>query len=218
MQASLKQAARSLLTKTSTGKKLNCCRDLWFHLERIGYFESLEAGLPYDRDGNCLPWFTYPSISFFKNKISPDMTVFEYGSGNSTLWWSKQVSSIVSCEHDRDWYSQLSDRLPENVDYIYAAVDGDGKYCQAILEYQARFDVVVIDGRDRVNCAKNSLQALKDDGVIIWDNSEREKYRAGYDFLLQNGFRRIDFTGLGPINPYEWCTSIFYRNNNCFGI
>ncbi|HAY39752.1 MAG TPA: FkbM family methyltransferase, partial [Desulfobacteraceae bacterium] len=84
--------------------------------------------------------------------------------------------------------------------------------------YKDIFNIIVIDGRDRVNCAKNSLKALKGDGVIIWDNSEREYYQEGYSYLIQNGFRRLDFEGLGPIGIREWCTSIFYRDNNCFEI
>jgi hypothetical protein len=80
------------------------------------------------------------------------------------------------------------------------------------------FDIIVIDGRDRVNCAKNSLGALKEDGVIIWDNSERSKYAEGYAFLKDNGFKRIEFTGIGPVNSFAWSTTVFYRNKNCLAI
>jgi hypothetical protein len=87
-----------------------------------------------------------------------------------------------------------------------------------VAGYTNAFDAIVIDGRDRVNCCKNSLGALKAAGVIIWDNSERPDYQEGYDFLINNGFKRIDFGGIGPINPDAWCTSVFYRSNNCLGI
>ena len=188
------------------------------HLHEIGWFKSVEEQLPVDRDGNCLPWFTYPVISFLNEKIQSDMTVFEYGSGNSTFWWSEKVLSVVSYEHDFEWYSSLKERVPANVKYRHCDFESGGEYSKAILEYNDRFNIVVIDGRDRVNCAKNSLGALRENGLIIWDNSDREKYQEGYSYLMQNGFRRLDFEGLGPINAYKWCTSIFYRSNNCFGI
>jgi hypothetical protein len=76
----------------------------------------------------------------------------------------------------------------------------------------------VIDGRDRVNCTKASLGALKPDGSIVFDNSDRSDYESGYSFLQANEFRRLDFWGMGPINSYGWCTSVFYRTQNCFGI
>lgn len=218
MKAFIKKRAEWLLSRTHIGNKLLFCLSLWPYLERIGGFRSFEESLPVDQDGNCLPWFTYPMISFLNGKIQSNMTVFEYGSGNSTLWWSKQVSSVTSCEHDLDWYNSLKERIPSNVKYIHCELDYGGQYCRTILGYKDIFNIIVIDGRDRVNCAKNSLKALKGDGVIIWDNSDREYYIEGYSYLIQNGFRRLDFEGLGPIGIREWCTSIFYRDNNCFEI
>ena len=146
------------------------------------------------------------------------MTVFEYGSGNSTFWLSKRVVSVISYEHDFSWYNSIKQKLPENVDYRYCELERGGKYCKGVLKYNKEFDIVIIDGRDRVNCSKNVIDSLKDCGVIVWDNSDREEYKEGYDFLEDNGFRRLDFTGLGPINSYEWCSSLFFRDNNCFGI
>lgn len=54
--------------------------------------------------------------------------------------------------------------------------------------------------------------------MIIWDNSDRERYAVGFDFLKEREFRRVDFWGVGPINHQEWCTTIFYRQDNCLGI
>ena len=48
--------------------------------------------------------------------------------------------------------------------------------------------------------------------------TDRVIYQEGYEFLLTNGFKRLDFWGMGPINPYSWCTSIFYRKENCLEI
>lgn len=146
------------------------------------------------------------------------MVVFEFGSGNSTLWWGKKVSKVISYEHDLSWYQSFKNRLPSNVEYHHCELAYGEEYSKAILDYNNAFDIIIIDGRDRVNCAKNSLGALKDHGVIIWDNSDRESYEEGYSFLIQNDFKRLDFEGHGPINSYGWSTSIFYRNNNCLGI
>ena len=218
MRATAKEFAKRLLFQNNIGKKLGYCYSLSPYLEKIGWFRSVEERLPIDRDGNCLPWYTYPAIFFLNGKIRSEMTVFEYGSGNSTLWWSRQVSSLTSCEHNLGWFNSLKARIPSNVDYIYRELDYGGHYCETILAYKDRFNIIVIDGRDRVNCAKNCIGALKMDGVIIWDNGERKKYQEGYSYLIQNGFRRLDFWGLGPINSCEWCTSIFYRDKNCLEI
>ncbi len=216
MKAYLRKSVKSLLLQTKVGSKLFIGIKLYPYLERIGWLRSLKDGLPFDRDGNCLPWITYPIISFLNGKKLKDLTVFEYGSGNSTMWWSKRVSNITSCEHDFKWYNYFKEKIPSNVNYKYCELDYGGEYSKIAQNCSEQFNIIVIDGRDRVNCAKSSLTALNSDGVIIWDNSDREKYREGYTYLLDNEFKRLDFEGLGPNSVDKTITSIFYRTNNCF--
>ena len=187
-------------------------------MAETGRLRSVSERMPVDRDGNPIPWLTYPAISFLSKRLRTEMTVFEYGSGNSTLWWSKRVSSLTSCEHDIGWFKSLKERLPANVEYIYRELEYGGEYCRVIQKHRERFDVIILDGKDRVNCAKNSLRALKDDGVVVWDDAERDNYREGYSFLAQNGFKRLDFEGFAPIAISGKLTSIFYRDTNCLGI
>jgi protein O-GlcNAc transferase len=78
--------------------------------------------------------------------------------------------------------------------------------------------VVFIDGRDRVNCVRNSLDALKPAGVLILDNSDVESYGMALELMRVQGFKRLDFVGPGPITAAVWRTSIFYRNQNCLNI
>jgi len=107
--------------------------------------------------------------------------------------------------------------VPALVEIHCVALD-EHQYSREVLKYQNEFDIIVIDGRDRINCARNALAALKPDGVILWDNSDRDEYRLGYELLERNGFRRLDFAGMGPLNAYQWTTSIFYRGQNCLGL
>ena len=217
----VKKLRSFLFSQAPIGERLLAYRKflaLRHYFQEIGWFQSLAKGLPVDREGQALPWFTYPAIAFLNGRIQSTMNVFEYGSGNSTLWWSQKVAKVVSYEHDLDWYNSLKERLPANVEYRHCNLESGGEYSQSILAYNQAFDIIVIDGRDRVNCAKNVLGALREKGVIIWDNSDREVYQEGYSYLIQKGFKRLDFEGLGPINSFKWCTSVFYRSNNCFDI
>lgn len=183
---------------------------------KMGWIESVYRGAAVDEAGNAIPWLTYPFIAFIEERLQPQMSLFEYGSGNSTHWWATRVARVVACEHDKDWYEKIAPGLPANVNYVFS--DLDGGYTEVIAQYQSEFDIVVIDGRERVRCAHNTLPALKQDGVVIWDNTDREKYRPGCDFLKDAGFRRIDFYGMAPILPQLSCTSIFYRDGNCIGL
>ena len=81
-----------------------------------------------------------------------------------------------------------------------------------------KFDIIVVDGRRRNECAIQSLSSLSGVGVFVWDNSERVRYAEGQQALIAHGFRRIDFAGRGPQLTRRWQTSIFYRDGNCLGI
>ena len=183
-----------------------------------GWFASFDQRRSVDREGNPIPYITYPALEFLTRRIRPEMSVFEYGSGASTLWWASRVAEVIACEHNEEWYQEIAAQAPSNVTLLHVPLEYGGAYCQTILRYASRFDVVVVDGRDRVRCAKNSLAALKSGGVILWDNSDREKYREGCQFLQDSGFRRIEFIGPTPLENQKSETSVFYRSDNCLGI
>ena len=165
-----------------------------------------------------LPWYTYAATAFLAKRVGQGLSVFEYGSGNSTRWWARRVSRVVACEHDAGWAQRLSADLPANVELMVHELKPDGAYCRAILQTTGAFEVVVIDGRDRNNCAIHTVERLADNGVIIWDNSDRQHYQPGFDFLAERGFRAIEFAGFGPASYVPWQTSIFYKDKNCLGI
>lgn len=187
-------------------------------LQESGWLLSFQLGQPVDQQKKPIPWMTYSFISFLEGRVKRSMDVFEYGCGNSTLWWASRVSSVISCEHDLEWFEKVREKIPANVSLHHIPLKKGGLYSKKVAEYEKKFDIVVIDGRDRVNCALHSLGSLKVDGVIIWDNSDRKEYQEGYQFLLENRYKRLDFFGMGPINPDSWCTSVFYQESNCLGI
>lgn len=186
-------------------------------LYETGWKRSLYEGMPVDKSGNPIPWLTYSFIDFITERIKSESILFEYGSGNSTLFFAKKVAKVVSVEHDNAFYELLKNKMPENVNYNYCKLEED-KYPAFIKKTNLKYDLIVIDGRQRVKCAINSVEYLKENGVIIWDNSLRLKYSEGIDFLHRQGFKRIDFRGLNPIGVNKTATSIFYKPNNILDI
>lgn len=178
-------------------------------LSELGWFESWRQRKAVDKTGAPLPWFTYSAIMFLARRIKASIDVFEFGSGQSTLWWAHRVRSVCSSEHDRDWCERIKPKLPSNAEVHFHEVGME--YVNSVLDMGRKFDVIVIDGRERVKCITTCLPALKDDGVIILDNSERPEYQGGISFLKDNGFRVIEFDGPGAVTENLWRTSIFYR-------
>jgi len=188
------------------------------YLSQMGWFRTVREGRSVDANGEPLPWMTYAAIAFLEPRLARDMTVFEYGSGGSTLWWARRVARIFSVEHDAQFFETLKAQLPANATLFHVPLDESGAYAEKVSAVGTGLDVIVIDGRDRVRCAAKALTALAPSGVIVWDNSDRTEYQPGYQLLSDRGFRRLDFSSMGPLNAYGWCTSIFYRSDNRLGI
>lgn len=184
----------------------------------VGWLRSRLEFSAMDSDGNPIPWYTYPAISFLARTVTPTLRVFEFGTGNSTLWWSARVRSVTSIEHDKEWAEKVKPRLPSNVDYRWIALKQDGAYCRAAQSSGRLYDVIVVDGKDRWRCTTQSIGSLAVGGVIIWDNAEVVKYQPLFEELRTQGFKRLPFVGHGPISGRSWETSIFYRPENCLGI
>lgn len=188
------------------------------YLKESGWINSFDKQMPIDTNNNPLPWVTYPFIDFISNRLKSEMEVFEFGSGNSTLWYAKKVKFITSVEHDKNWYDILKKEIPLNVNLYFKELIYGGEYSKISTMPTEYFDIISIDGRDRVNCMKDSIKALKSDGIIVLDDSERVQYTEGIQFLLDNEFKRIDFWGISPGLFYKKNTTIFYKTNNCLGI
>lgn len=188
------------------------------YLVDTGWVNSFLKNEPVNKFGEPIPWLTYPAVKFISERLNPELTIFEYGSGNSTLFYSKHVKKVVSVEHNRFWYDRIKPRLPKNSEIRLVDIDYNGRYCKSITETGQKFNVVIIDAEDRINCIKNCLDNLTEDGVIILDDSEREEYLEGINFLLQKGFKKIDFSGISGGYMNHKTTTIFYKNINCFNI
>ena len=92
----------------------------------------------------------------------------------------------------------------------YAAYAG-----QLMLQPPGYYNVVAVDGMARSLCAYTASKYVADDGFIILDNADRYQYNDVQQYLISQGYGRIDFWGTGPLNFWEWTTSVFSRR---FGI
>lgn len=188
------------------------------YLKDIGWFNAFDSRSPVDQNGNPIPWVTYSFIDFIKERIKKQHTVFEFGSGNSTYFYACYAGKVVSVEHDESWFKKIIDTKPENSEMIFCELKADGDYCRMPLKLNQLYDIIIVDGRDRVNCCKQAINALTPTGVIVLDDSERVFYSEATTFLKENGFKQLSLTGISPGLFYNKATSIFYKTGNCLDI
>jgi hypothetical protein len=170
----------------------------------MGHAASVRARRPVDRTGQPLPWYTYPAIDYLRHLDFSRAKVFEYGCGNSTLWWSARAKIVVSAEHSKSWAEEVRATCEGRVTINVRSGDD---YIRAIGEGNTTWDVIVIDGEQREACAKVATEWLARGGAVILDNSERHPNAC--KALRDAKLIQIDFHGFGPINGYPWTTSVF---------
>jgi predicted O-methyltransferase YrrM len=188
------------------------------YLQYTGWLESIRRGYPCKPDGSELPWMNYAVISFLEARLQKHFSLFEFGSGFSTIFYSRHVKKVISVEYDPAWFATIRQRAPQNASILLQDYDVDGLYCRTIVKTGQRFDVVIVDGRDRVNCVQQSISCLSADGVILLDDSQRSEYAPGIEYARARGFKALDFEGLKPTGPDMHRTTVLYRSENCLGL
>jgi hypothetical protein len=179
-----------------------------------GWLQSLISSRPVNQYGEAIPWFTYPAIDFLDGFNKENWAVFEWGSGNSTIWWSKHVKKVIAVEDDTEWYNEVKNKISSNVEYSCCV---NNEYYEKIREFDdGCFDVIVIDGAYRNECAAESINKINKDGLIIFDNSDGVDFKEAQLLFMENDFFRVDFWGLIPSYAYKNCTSIFSKSTNIF--
>ncbi len=183
-----------------------------------GWFLSYKIKQSVDKNGNPIPWNTYPFLAFIEPRLKSEFDVFEYGSGNSTIWYAQKVRSIIAVEHDKEWYDKIKETMPKNAEIILSSDSDPEIYAGEISKRNKRFHIIIVDGIFRNESLAASLNYLSEDGVIVFDDAERDDYNKSFKLLKEKGFRRIDFRGMRGITSIANATAIFYRDNNCLNI
>ena len=141
--------------------------------------------------------------------------MFEFGCGNSSQFWALAALSVISIEDNAEWLEKWQKeldwkRLP-NLE-IRHRDEGEGYY-NAILESGEKYDVVIIDGKCRADCARVAMERLAPGGMIILDDSDRintsYEYVDAVNFLKQGDYIQVDFYGFCPMNNFAKTTSLF---------
>ena len=172
-----------------------------------GQLLTFDTHLPVDNYGNALPWFTYPAIEYLRRFDCSGWRVFEYGAGQSTIYWSHRGALITSVEHNEQWFTEMTQKQLPNSQIVHRT--DPEQYADAIRLGNERFKVIIIDGVWREICAERCTKYLSDDGFLILDNSDW--YHEAASRIRKKGFLEVSFSGFGPVNDYTWTTSLFFR-------
>jgi hypothetical protein len=180
-----------------------------------------------------LAWWSYPAMKRVDEFLAerPGARIFEFGAGASTLWLAKRAGQVDSVEHDTHWAASVKEMLADTASNakLHAVpptaatpdttvrsgrvghTDLDfANYVSTIDEVGGPFDLIVVDGRARIDAFRRALDHLADDGVVVFDNIKRKRY---WDVLSAMPGLRIELLKGGtPTLPYPTTTGLIWRD------
>lgn len=178
--------------------------------------KTIDEKICVDKDGNPIPWYTFPAIEYLNQFDYEGKKIFEFGCGNSSRFWAARADKVISVEDNPKWLEKWKEEFTENNVEILYREEGP-EYYNAILEKNEKYDIIVIDGKNRADCAENAIKCLADGGFIIVDDSDRintsHEYVDTMNNLKKGDFIQIDFYGFCPMTTYAKTTSLFLTRN-----
>ena len=127
------------------------------------------------------------------------------GAGASMVWLDERGARVWSLEHDPAWAERIQEELrrPDSIQLVEPDREGrhrSARSGQLFDSYPEKLevrpassaDVVIIDGRCRVECVERLREVVRPGGWLVLDS-----------------WGRIDAVGFKP--PHERCTTSFFR-------
>ncbi len=160
----------------------------------------------------------YKSLLLELSRRQP-LDIFEYGTGFSTLYFSKFLRSkgirfhVHSVEHDKTWHLDIQHRI----DRAHLTKDvtlhlsqftpglsapqtpGELDYVDMPRALGMKFDLIVVDGRFRRRCLETAPAYLKAQGIVFLHDAERSFYHGPLKGFLFGRF--IDGAKFYPFEP-----------------
>lgn len=157
------------------------------------------------------PWLPFLLIDFLDTRLRTSDKVFEYGGGGSTAWFSDRVAEVHTVEDSRAWFDALSEALdtPRVHLMLRSPADDHADYVSAVDDFaDETFDVVVVDGRQRVRCFERATSKVRPGGLLVIDDIERTRYAPVFDMV---SWPRRRFSGFAPCKGSIAHTAVFTK-------
>lgn len=184
-----------------TWKEVRESTRLLVALRKHRWHQTLRNSLEPDLDG-AVPHLTYGATDFLHAVLTPQTRILEFGSGDSTIWFGARVGSITVIEHDADWAARIPRHEHIQVNVIPCAGswyedDASHAYSRG-ADSTAPFDIVLVDGMARTQCAIRAPSLIRPGGLIVLDDIDDPLVAPARTALESAGLDAVDFWGLRP--------------------
>lgn len=159
-----------------------------------------------------MPWWSFGAVTYLGSRLRPDLEVFEYGSGGSTIWVGSKVRHVTCVEDEKEWADLVASAaaakhlggvsvLHRPFDFWKTETFKDSDY---LLSLGGRtYDVIIVDGKEwsdpvRDVCFWRAEDHIKKGGIIVLDDSWRYPQAKQRNRAIRwKEFRGVEFCRAG---------------------
>lgn len=107
--------------------------------------------------------------------------ILEYGSGNSTLYFSKYLnidSNWTSIESEDYWFNYVKQYIQKNNNIKIHQITDLKDYSKSPkkINPNLKYDIIIVDGRTRKKCINFSKSIIEKNGILILHDANRNYY------------------------------------------
>ncbi|WP_373529163.1 class I SAM-dependent methyltransferase [Nostoc sp.] len=134
------------------------------------------------------PWMCPGTVKFCERYLTNSMSMLEFGSGRSSVWFGQRVANLTSIEDNPDWYQSVKTKIESanlaNVDLRLIPLNHPSlqpeqefyercpNYVAVLDEFEEEsLDFVIVDGHYRTNCTRKCLSKIKPSGYLLIDDT-----------------------------------------------
>lgn len=150
------------------------------------------------------PWIASNAFRYLRATLVPSARVFEWGAGMSTVWYDRNCAEVHAVENNAAWHREVEARTGRAKIYL---LEGSA-YVAKIHEFPPEyFDLVSVDGFQRHECCRAALGHLKTGGLLLVDNTDKDRTTGGD--LFRTDELLCSATGLGVLRFVGWAPGNF---------
>jgi hypothetical protein len=180
---------------------------------------------------------TFEAGRLLDRLVTTGARAFEYGSGGSTLYLARRGVTVVSVEHDPEWHRKVRDavgarddvdlvliepRPPASDDELAFQSSSEAHAGMTFVDYVSAvdghpdhsFDLLIVDGVARPQALRRAEPKVKVGGIVVLDDSERERYRDVMLAARAAGWIERGRYGPKPFSPWFARTTVWVKTRD----
>lgn len=157
------------------------------------------------------PWLSRNAISALSDLLTDGKhnRVLEIGGGESTAYFAKRSSFLMTIEEDSSWAARIQAKIKKNDNGFQLVISSLEEWLPTRTENNMDFDIVLIDGGSDSHRLKalEILPKLNPNAVFVLDNSDRNIF--GHVDFHTLPKRVIRYSGMIR-HPFQATETTFY--------